>query len=152
MDKHIPSHLIPFIDEYERQNISEMEEVFSIKQDGMTRAERRAWKRKISKAKLKTNNKVNVITNGFYNSKKTTIMTEELFNRVVEINDRLTQLEIIMERTEYAVLTYTTTDGKPVAEVNEFPYLTNLLRKHEISIREEIRAEIAEIKQQISRL
>lgn len=70
MDKHIPSHLIPFLDEYERQNISEMEEVFSIKQDGMTRAERRAWKRKISKAKLKTNNKVNVITNGFHNSKK----------------------------------------------------------------------------------
>lgn len=31
-----------------------MEEVFSIKQDGMTRAERRAWKRKISKAKLKS--------------------------------------------------------------------------------------------------
>lgn len=54
MDKHIPSHLIPFLDEYERQNISEMEEVFSIKQDGMTRAERRAWKRKISKAKLKS--------------------------------------------------------------------------------------------------
>lgn len=79
-------------------------------------------------------------------------MTEELFNRVVEINDRLTQLEIIMERTEDAVLTYTTTDGKPVAEVNEFSYLTNLLRKHEISIREELRAEIAEIKQQISRL
>lgn len=79
-------------------------------------------------------------------------MTEELFNRVVEINDRLTQLEIIMEKTEDAVLTYTTTDGKTVAEVNEFSYLTNLLRKHEISIREELRAEIAEIKQQISRL
>lgn len=78
MDKHIPSHLIPFLDEYERQNISEMEEVFSIKQDGMTRAERRAWKRKISKAKLKTNNKVNVITNGFHNSKKgNKIMTKE---------------------------------------------------------------------------
>lgn len=152
MDKHIPSHLIPFLDEYERQNISEMEEVFSIKQDGMTRAERRAWKRKISKAKLKTNNKVNIITNGFHNSKKTTIMTEELFNRVVEINDKLTQLEIIMKRTEDAVLTYTTTDGKPVAEVNEFPYLTNLLRKHETDIREELRTEIAKIKQQISRL
>lgn len=53
MDKHIPSHLIPFLDEYERQNISEMEEVFSIKKDGMSRAERRAWKREISKAKFK---------------------------------------------------------------------------------------------------
>ena len=41
MDKHIPSHLIPFLDKYEHQNISEMEEVFSIKQDGMPRAERR---------------------------------------------------------------------------------------------------------------
>lgn len=70
MDKHIPSHLIPFLDEYERQNISECRRYPSIKQDGMTRAERRAWKRKISKAKLKTNNKVNVITNGFHNSKK----------------------------------------------------------------------------------
>lgn len=53
MDKHIPSHLIPFLDEYERQNISEMEEVFSIKKDGMSRAERRAWKREIIKAKFK---------------------------------------------------------------------------------------------------
>lgn len=79
-------------------------------------------------------------------------MTEELFNRVVEINDKLTQLEIIMERIEDAVLTYTTTDSKPVAEVNEFPYLTNLLRKHETDIREELRTEIAKIKQQISRL
>lgn len=59
MDKHIPSHLIPFLDEYERQNISEMEEVFSIKQDGMTRAERRAWERKISKAKFKVGSKAN---------------------------------------------------------------------------------------------
>lgn len=59
MDKHIPSHLIPFLDEYERQNISEMEEVFSIKQDGMTRAERRAWKMKISKAKFKVGSKAN---------------------------------------------------------------------------------------------
>lgn len=44
MDKHIPSHLIPFLDEYERQNIF---------LDGMSRAERRAWKREISKAKFK---------------------------------------------------------------------------------------------------
>lgn len=69
MDKHIPSHLIPFLDEYERQNISEMEEVFSIKQDGMTRAERRAWKRKISKAKFKVFSKSN--------KKKNKIMTKE---------------------------------------------------------------------------
>lgn len=49
MDKHIPSHLIPFLEEYERQNISEMEEVFSIKQDGMTRQERRAYQRMLAK-------------------------------------------------------------------------------------------------------
>ena len=53
MDKHTPSHLIPVLDEYEHQRISEMEEVFSIKQDGMTRAERRAWKRKVSKVNKK---------------------------------------------------------------------------------------------------
>ena len=53
MDEQIPSHLIPVLEEYERQNISEMEEVFSIKKDGMSRAERRAWKREISKAKFK---------------------------------------------------------------------------------------------------
>lgn len=53
MDKHIPSHLIPVLDEYERQRISEMEEVFSINQDGMTHAERRAWKRKVSKVNKK---------------------------------------------------------------------------------------------------
>lgn len=41
MDEQIPSHLIHILEEYERQNISEMEEVFSIKQDGMTRAESR---------------------------------------------------------------------------------------------------------------
>ena len=53
MDKHIPSHLIPVLDEYERQRISEMEEVFSIKQDGMTRAESRTGKRKVSKVNKK---------------------------------------------------------------------------------------------------
>jgi hypothetical protein len=59
MKEQIPSHLIPVLEEYERQNISKMEEVFSIKQDGMPRAERRAWKRKISKAKFKVFSKSN---------------------------------------------------------------------------------------------
>lgn len=31
-----------------------MEEVFSIKKDGMSRAERRTWKRKLSKSNLKS--------------------------------------------------------------------------------------------------
>lgn len=66
MDEQIPSHLIPFFEEYERQkktNISEMEEAFSINKDGMSRAERRAWKRKLSKSNLKSSvskfNKIN---------------------------------------------------------------------------------------------
>ena len=59
MDKNIPSHLIPVLDEYDRQNISEIEEVFSIKKDGMSRAERQAWKREISKAKFKVFSKSN---------------------------------------------------------------------------------------------
>lgn len=59
MDEHIPSHLIPFLDEYERQRISEMEEVFSIKQNRMTRAERRAWKKTVSKVKIKVGSKAN---------------------------------------------------------------------------------------------
>lgn len=50
MDEHIPSHLIPVLEEYERQNISQTEEIFSINKDGMSRAERRAWKRKLSKS------------------------------------------------------------------------------------------------------
>lgn len=57
MYKDVPSHLIPFLEEYERQkktNISEMEEAFSINKDGMSRAERRAWKRKLSKSNLKS--------------------------------------------------------------------------------------------------
>lgn len=53
MDEQIPSHLIHILEEYERQNISEMETVFSIKKDGMSRAERRTWKRKLSKSNLK---------------------------------------------------------------------------------------------------
>lgn len=53
MNEQIPSHLIHILEEYERQNISEMEEVFSIKKDGMSRAERRTWKRKLSKSNLK---------------------------------------------------------------------------------------------------
>lgn len=32
MDKHIPSHLIPFLEEYERQRISEIEEADPIKE------------------------------------------------------------------------------------------------------------------------
>ena len=54
MYKDIPSHLIPFLEEYERQNISKIEEAFSINKDGMSRAERRAWKRKLSKSNLKS--------------------------------------------------------------------------------------------------
>lgn len=54
MDEHIPSHLIPVLEEYERQNISKTEEIFSINKDGMSRAERRAWKRKLSKSNLKS--------------------------------------------------------------------------------------------------
>lgn len=54
MDEHILSHLIPVLEEYERQNISKTEEIFSINKDGMSRAERRAWKRKLSKSNLKS--------------------------------------------------------------------------------------------------
>lgn len=65
MDEHIPSHLIPVLEEYERQNISKTEEIFSINKDGMSRAERRAWKRKLSKSNLKSSvskfNKMNKI-------------------------------------------------------------------------------------------
>lgn len=31
MDEQIPSHLIPVLEEYERQNISKIEEAFSIR-------------------------------------------------------------------------------------------------------------------------
>ena len=78
MDKHIPSHLIPFLDEYERQNISEMEEVFSIKQDGMTRTERRAWKRKISKAIIKVGSKAN-------KKRRNKIMTREQVKKALPL-------------------------------------------------------------------
>lgn len=54
MDEQIPSHLIPVLEEYERQNISKIEEAFSINKDGMSRAERRALKRKLSKSNLKS--------------------------------------------------------------------------------------------------
>lgn len=54
MDKYIPSHLIHVFEEYERQYISKIEEAFSINKDCMSRAERRAWKRKISKSNLKS--------------------------------------------------------------------------------------------------
>jgi|GEM_PF-4177614 hypothetical protein len=63
MDEQIPSHLIPVLEEYERQNISKIEEAFSINKDGMSRAERRALKRKLSKSNLKSSvskfNKIN---------------------------------------------------------------------------------------------
>ena len=54
MKEQILSHLIPVLEEYERQNISKIEEAFSINKDGMSRAERRAWKRKLSKSNLKS--------------------------------------------------------------------------------------------------
>lgn len=54
MDEQIPSHLIPVLEEYERQNISKIEEAFSINKDCMSRAERRALKRKLSKSNLKS--------------------------------------------------------------------------------------------------
>lgn len=63
MDEQIPSHLIPFLEEYERQKISKIEEAVSINKDCMSRAERRAWKRKLSKSNLKSSvskfNKIN---------------------------------------------------------------------------------------------
>lgn len=63
MKEQIPSHLIPVLEEYERQNISKIVEAFSINKDGMSRAERRAWKRKLSKSNLKSSvskfNKIN---------------------------------------------------------------------------------------------
>lgn len=69
MKEQIPSHLIPVLEEYERQNISKIEEAFSIKQDGMTRAERRAWKRKIIVQKKKAC-KLNFKTNKKWKSRK----------------------------------------------------------------------------------
>lgn len=54
MDEQIPSHLIPVLEEYERQKISKIEEAVSINKDCMSRAERRAWKRKLSKSNLKS--------------------------------------------------------------------------------------------------
>ena len=63
MKEQIPSHLIPVFEEYERQYISKIEEAFSINKDGRSRAERRAWKRKLSKSNLKSSvskfNKIN---------------------------------------------------------------------------------------------
>lgn len=63
MNEQIPSHLIPVLKEYERQKISKIEEAFSINKDGMSRAERRALKRKLSKSNLKSSvskfNKIN---------------------------------------------------------------------------------------------
>lgn len=63
MDEQIPSHLIHILEEYERQNISKIEEAFSINKDCMSRAERRALKRKLSKSNLKSSvskfNKIN---------------------------------------------------------------------------------------------
>lgn len=63
MDEQIPSHLIHIFEEYERQNISKIEEAFSINEDCMSRAERRALKRKLSKSNLKSSvskfNKIN---------------------------------------------------------------------------------------------
>lgn len=97
MDKHIPSHLIPFLDEYERQNISEMEEVFSIKQDGMTRAERRAWKRKISKAKFKVFSKSN-------KKKKNKIMTKEETKNLIVVMQAYVdgkQIQYTVAESEY---------------------------------------------------
>lgn len=63
MDEQIPSHLIPVLEEYERLKISKIEETVSINKDCMSRAERRAWKRKLSKSNLKSSvskfNKIN---------------------------------------------------------------------------------------------
>lgn len=54
MNEQIPSHLNPILEEFERQNIPKIEEAFSINKDCMSRAERRALKRKLSKSNLKS--------------------------------------------------------------------------------------------------
>lgn len=63
MDEQILSHLIHIFEEYERQNIFKIEKAFSINKDCMSRAERRALKRKLSKSNLKSSvskfNKIN---------------------------------------------------------------------------------------------
>lgn len=79
-------------------------------------------------------------------------MKEETLNRVVELNDKLTRLKMTMEKVRDIVFRYTLIGDKIVLELNEYPYLLDLLRKHEDYIEEKISAEIAEIKQQISRL
>ena len=80
-------------------------------------------------------------------------MTEEIFNNVVELNDKLTQLKVIQEEVgKCCGLTYMTKNGRNFPEFNKFPFLTQILRSHEFAIMEELNAEINEIKQQISRL
>lgn len=80
-------------------------------------------------------------------------MTEETFNKVVELNDKLTQMETVREEIgKCTKLAYITQKGSTFPGFNEYPYLTQILRSHEIAVMEEISAEIKEIKQQISRL
>lgn len=99
MDEQIPSHLIPIPEEYERQNISKIEEAFSINKDGMSRAERRALKRKLSKSNLKSSvskfNKINKakaidlmkeVKDGLFLIKGMRIGTDEHFMAYMDLN------------------------------------------------------------------
>lgn len=64
MNTHIPSHLAPYLEEYEKQEaigidrLEELRYLYLSKRDGMSRTERRAWQRMLKK------NKANIYKKG----------------------------------------------------------------------------------------
>lgn len=79
MNTHIPSHLAPYLEEYEKQEtiginrLEELRHFYLSKRDGMSRTERRAWQRTINKATSIKKKKVSMIcnnTNCKYNPKE----------------------------------------------------------------------------------
>lgn len=75
MNTHIPSHLAPYLEEYEKQEaigidrLEELRHLYLSKRDGMSRTERRAWQRMINKTanikEIRIGGKVYEVRNGF---------------------------------------------------------------------------------------
>lgn len=82
-------------------------------------------------------------------------MTQEQYQRVIEINKRIEQLNQVNEEIEGAFLTYAKRENAnrdSTCRDWRMAYIHKLLDAHNMQIREEIDNEIKELEQEIERL
>lgn len=82
-------------------------------------------------------------------------MTQEQYNRAVEINDRIKELEKVKKEindTSKHFVTYCTQDYYKPCYRFTMQYISNILDRHDKMIREEIDAEIEKLKKEVEEL